>query len=61
MSAAGIRSLGELSEMTGINKGTLSKYFRGLQTPTVHVIPPLCKALQISPQELLIGLGIITL
>jgi transcriptional regulator with XRE-family HTH domain len=59
MASRGIHTLDELSALTGMNKGTLSKYFRGLQRPTITVIPPLCEALRVSPEELLRGLGII--
>ncbi len=60
MRELGIESLGELSEITGINKGTLSRYFRHTQRPSIDVIPILCNALQISPETLLKALGVIT-
>ena len=59
MARAGFSSLDQLSQACGINKGTLSRYFRGIQSPSVHVIPPLCDALEVSPEELLRGLGVI--
>jgi transcriptional regulator with XRE-family HTH domain len=59
MSRAGFDSLDQLSQACGINKGTLSRYFRGIQSPSVQVIPPLCTALGVSPEELLRGLGVI--
>jgi hypothetical protein len=59
MEQAGFSSLDQLSEACGINKGTLSRYFRGIQKPSVEVIPPLCAALEVSPEELLRGLGVI--
>lgn len=59
MTVSGYNSLDELQRVSGINKGTLSKYFRRIQVPSVAVIPVLCKALNISPEELLIGLGVI--
>lgn len=60
MQVAGIRSLEELQLRSGINKGTLSKYFRHLQSPSVAVIPALCQALNVSPEDLLTGLGVIS-
>ena len=59
MRAVGLNSLDELQKSSGINKGTLSKYFRGVQVPSVSVVPVLCQALRVSPEELLIGLGVI--
>jgi transcriptional regulator with XRE-family HTH domain len=59
MAHAGFSSLDQLSEECGINKGTLSRYFRGIQKPSVQVIPPLCAALGVSPEELLRGLGVV--
>jgi transcriptional regulator with XRE-family HTH domain len=59
MAKAGIKSLDELQLRSGINKGTLSKYFRHLQSPSVAVIPALCSALGVSPEDLLTGLGVI--
>ncbi len=59
MQAIGLKSLDDLQNASGINKGTLSKYFRGIQVPSVAVVPILCKALHVSPEELLIGLGVI--
>jgi len=49
----GLNSISKLAETTGINKGTLSKYFRGLQRPSIDLIEPLCLALKVSPETLL--------
>jgi transcriptional regulator with XRE-family HTH domain len=49
----GLNSISKLAEATGINKGTLSKYFRGLQRPSIDLIEPLCQALKVSPETLL--------
>ena len=46
-------TLTRLAEVSGINKGTLSKYFSGQQRPSIDVIGPLCTALQVSPETLL--------
>ena len=55
----GIGSLAALQLKTGIHKGTLSKYFRQQQRPSVDVVPVLCEALEISPETLLVALGVI--
>lgn len=52
-------SIDDLEQATGINKGTLSRYFRQIQRPSIDVIPVLCKALQVSPETLLRALGVI--
>ncbi|MEN9752702.1 MAG: hypothetical protein RL670_393 [Actinomycetota bacterium] len=52
-----IGTLSELAEITGINKGTLSKYFHGLQRPAIDVVGPLCSALKVSPESLLRALN----
>jgi transcriptional regulator with XRE-family HTH domain len=57
MSSVGISSLEELAKLTNIDRGTLSRYFRQERRPSIDAIAPLCKALQISPESLLIGLG----
>ena len=57
MSVVGISSLEELAKLTGIDRGTLSRYFRQERRPSIDVIAPLCEALQVSPESLLIGLG----
>ena len=59
MERVGYQSLSELAESCGLNKGTLSKYFRLQQNPSVRVIPHLCEALDVSPEELLRGLQVI--
>jgi transcriptional regulator with XRE-family HTH domain len=53
-----LSSLDELSLLAGINKGTLSKYFHQIQRPTVLALAPLCQALKVSPQTLLVALGV---
>ena len=54
-----IGTLTRLGEITGINKGNLSKYFWHIQRPTVDVVAVLCTALKVTPSELLFGLGAI--
>jgi transcriptional regulator with XRE-family HTH domain len=53
-----LNSLEQLSELSGIHKGTLSKYFHQIQRPTVNALEPLCVALQVSPNTLLVALGV---
>ncbi|MEY2722761.1 MAG: XRE family transcriptional regulator [Actinobacteria bacterium] len=57
MQDKGISGLGELSEKTGIDRGSLSRYFRQERTPGIDVIAPLCEVLEVSPETLLIALG----
>jgi transcriptional regulator with XRE-family HTH domain len=59
MNSLGISGLEELSERSGIDRGSLSRYFRQERTPKVDVIAPLCEALEVSPENLLIALGAI--
>lgn len=54
-----IRGLEELHEKSGIDRGSLSRYFRQERIPRVDVIGPLCEALEVSPETLLIALGVI--
>jgi transcriptional regulator with XRE-family HTH domain len=49
----------ELAELVGIDRGTLSRYFRQERRPTTGVIAPLCEVLEVSPETLLIALGAI--
>ena len=55
----GISGLDELHQRSGIDKGSISRYFRQERVPGVDVIAPLCKALEVSPETLLIALGAI--
>ena len=59
MDALGISSLDELHQKTGIDKGSLSRYFRHERVPGLDVIGPLCETLEVSPETLLIALGAI--
>ena len=59
MSTLKINSLDELSNKTGIDKGTLSRYFRQERRPSIDVVAPLCTALNVSVENLLIALGAI--
>ena len=59
MSELGLGSITDLEVATGINKGTLSRYFRQIQRPSIDVIPVLCKALDVSPETLLRAFGVV--
>lgn len=55
----GISGLDELQRRTGIDKGSISRYFRQERNPGIDVIAPLCRALEVSPETLLFALGAI--
>lgn len=57
MKSSNISTLEELAKITGIDRGTLSRYFHQERRPSIDVIAPLCQALNVSPETLLIGLG----
>ena len=57
MKSAGISTLEDLSQTTGIDRGTLSRYFHQERRPSIDVSAPLCEALNVAPETLLIGLG----
>ncbi len=59
MDALKISGLEELHQRTGIDRGSLSRYFRQERVPKIDVIGPLCKALEVSPETLLVALGAI--
>lgn len=59
MKALGMSGLEDLHLKTGIDRGSLSRYFRQERVPRIDVIAPLCKALEVSPETLLIALGAI--
>ena len=54
-----ISSLEELAQMTGIDRGAISRYFRHERRPAIDVIEPFCKSLEVSPNTLLKVLGAI--
>ena len=59
MDALQISGLEELHQRTGIDRGSLSRYFRQERVPKIDVIGPLCEALEVSPETLLVALGAI--
>jgi transcriptional regulator with XRE-family HTH domain len=52
-----IKSLDELSGITKIDRGSLSRYFNQERRPSIDVIDPLCSALEVTSDELLVVLG----
>jgi transcriptional regulator with XRE-family HTH domain len=59
MNELGIGSLDDLADLTGLDKGTLSRYFRHERRPSIDVVEPLSHALQVSVETLLRALGAI--
>ena len=57
MKKLGIASLDELSTMTKIARGSLSRYFNQDRRPSIDAIVPICTALGVTSDELLIVLG----
>lgn len=54
-----IESYEEFALLVGINRGTISRYFRHERRPSIDVIAPICEILQVSPETLLVALGAI--
>ena len=52
-----IKSLDELSSITKIDRGSLSRYFNQERRPSIDAIEPLCTALEVTSDELLVVLG----
>ena len=52
-----ISSYEEFANLVGIDRGTISRYFRHDRRPSIDVIAPLCEVLEVSPETLLIVLG----
>jgi transcriptional regulator with XRE-family HTH domain len=59
MAKLGISSLEELSKLTEIDRGTISRYFHHERRPSIDVLEPFCTALQVAPETLLKALGAI--
>lgn len=58
MEKLGLSSLEDVALATGINRGTLYRYFAFETRPSIDVIPKLCEGLQVSPLQVLKALGI---
>ena len=54
-----IASYEEFATLVGIDRGTISRYFRQERRPSIDAVAPLCDVLQVSPETLLIALGAI--
>jgi len=52
-----ILSYEEFANLVGLDRGTISRYFRHDRRPSIDVIAPLCEVLDVSPETLLIVLG----
>jgi transcriptional regulator with XRE-family HTH domain len=59
LSKLNIGSYEEFSALVGIDRGTISRYFRQERRPSIDAVAPLCDVLQVSPETLLIALGAI--
>lgn len=57
MAELGLASLEDLGALAGIDRGTLSRYFRQDRRPSIDVVAPLAAALQVSPETMLVVLG----
>jgi transcriptional regulator with XRE-family HTH domain len=59
MAKLNIATYEEFAAMVGIDRGTISRYFRQERRPSIDVIAPMCDVLEVSPETLLIALGAI--
>ena len=59
LSKLNIGSYEEFSSLVGIDRVTISRYFRQERRPSIDAVAPLCDVLQVSPETLLIALGAI--
>lgn len=53
-----LRSLEEVAERCGLNRGNLYRYFKMETRPSIDILPQLCIGLDASPDEILLALGI---
>jgi transcriptional regulator with XRE-family HTH domain len=53
------RTLDEVAQAMGINRGNLYRYFTLETRPSIDMIPPMCQALDLTPDELLKALYVI--
>lgn len=49
----------ELAELVGMDRGSILRYFRQERRPIIGAIAPLCEVLEVSPETLLIALGVL--
>ena len=59
MDKLGYRSLEQVANEIGINRGNLYRYFSLETRPSVALLPDLCRALEASPAEVLKALEIL--
>jgi transcriptional regulator with XRE-family HTH domain len=57
MAALDISSLEDLAQRSGLDRGTIYRYFNRQQEPGAHNLQPLCEALEADAEELLRALG----
>ena len=57
MAKNNISTLEDLSNITGIDAGSISRYFNLERRPSIDVIEPLSKALKVTPTDVLSALG----
>jgi transcriptional regulator with XRE-family HTH domain len=58
MERLGFSSLEDVASVTGINRGSLYRYFSFETRPSIDVVPKLCEGLQVSPLQVLRALSI---
>jgi len=49
----------DFAALVGIDRGTISRYFRQERRPSIDAIAPMCEVLEVSTETLLIALGAI--
>jgi transcriptional regulator with XRE-family HTH domain len=49
----------DFAALVGIDRGTISRYFRQERRPSIDAIATMCEVLEVSPETLLIALGAI--
>jgi len=52
-------SLQEVADAIGINRGNLYRYFTAETRPSIEMMPPMCSALDVTYEELLIALEVV--
>ena len=57
MAKVELNSLDELAKVSGIDAGSISRYFNLERRPSIDVIEPLAVALRVRPEEIMQVLG----
>ena len=60
MAKVGLKSLDEIAQISGIDAGSISRYFNLERRPSIDVIEPLAVALEVRPEVLMQVLGATT-